>query len=249
MKLAELQAAMSGFLTHAPENGFAAMMHNAPGLDVYQNNYRSSLLECLRDTYEKSWLWLGDEGFNTAARTHIDTHPPHSWTLDDYGQDFIETLSLLYPDDPEIPELAWLEWHMRRAFAGADVPALNLAEIGDVAWDEAHFLMHPSLVCRDVATNAPAIWSALDDETSPPAVQFLHTPAHLCVWRKEFSPSFRTLEAQEARLLNMALGGMTFGAICATLAQEVGEEQAAQAAGAALGQWLRDGWIAEIATA
>jgi hypothetical protein len=85
---------------------------------VYHYAYRAQLLECLRYTFERVWAWLGDSGFEDAARRHIEAHPPHSWTLSDYGNEFDRTLSGLYPDDREVAELAWLDWPLRRAFDG-----------------------------------------------------------------------------------------------------------------------------------
>jgi len=40
---------------------------------------------------------LGDTGFETAGQKHIELHPPHGWTLADYGNGFDHTLSDLYP--------------------------------------------------------------------------------------------------------------------------------------------------------
>lgn len=245
MTLATLQQAMTGYLTNAPGNDFAAQMQHAPGLSVYQNNYRGSLMACLKDTYEKCWAWLGDEGFEAAAQQHIDLHPSHSWTLDAYGHDFPETLRILYPDDPEVSELAWLEWAMRRAFDGPDATPIEAAQLGNVDWENARFKMVPTLVLGRVTTNASALWSALDEDIAPPAVETLAQPATLCVWRQDLSPCFRTIESRDARLLQMALSGETFGHICQSLSADM-DENAAQVAGVALGTWLKDGLIVEV---
>ncbi len=246
MKLAALQRAMGGYLVDAPKSNFARMMRHSPGLDVYRNNYRGSLLACLRDTYEKCWAWLGDDGFDAAAYAHIGQHAPSSWTLDAYGHDFDQTLRALYPEDPEIAELAWLEWAMRRAFDGPNAVPVDTTHIADVDWELASFSMIPTLKLGTMTSNAAAIWSALDTDESPPTAHVLPAPAPLCVWRQALSPCFRSLDTAEARLLDMALCGTTFGSMCQHLADDYGDDEATAIAGAALGQWLRDGLIAKL---
>jgi len=246
MNLAALQHAMGGYLVDAPENNFAKMMRHSPGLGVYRNNYRGSLLACLRDTYEKCWAWLGDEGFDAAASAYIDQCAPTSWTLDAYGHDFDQALHLLYPNDPEIAELAWLEWAMRRAFDGPDAVPVDATHIANVDWERVSFSMIPTLKLSNTMSNAAAIWSALDADEAPPAAQLLSVPAALCVWRQGLSPCFRTLNTPEVHLLDMAIGGMSFGSMCQQLAEDCGSEVASALAGTALGQWLRDGLIAKL---
>ncbi|MDE2041610.1 MAG: putative DNA-binding domain-containing protein [Alphaproteobacteria bacterium] len=246
MSLSALQRAMGDFLVDATANDFATQMHNAPGLHVYRNNYRSTLLACIRDTYEKCWAWMGDDAFDMAAHTHIDAKPPTSWTLDAYGHDFPDTLRALYPEDPEIADMAWLEWAMRRAFDGADATPVDVAQLDGVNWEQVCFTMIPTLKLGDVTTNAAALWSALDAEETPPRVETFPAPVTLCVWRQDLSPCFRTLKTTDAQILRMAHGGASFGSICDLLARQNGVTEAANLAGAALGQWLSDGFIAKF---
>jgi hypothetical protein len=75
----------------------------SPRLAVYHHAYRAQLVDCLRDTFERVWAWLGDAGFEAAARGYIGSHPPHSWTLSDYGDEFDRALSELYPTTARSP--------------------------------------------------------------------------------------------------------------------------------------------------
>ncbi len=76
MTLAALQRDFRGWLTDAPVEMDQWIGHEAwPGLAVYHNAYRAQLVDCLRDTFEKTLLWLGEEAFIEAARTHIETTP------------------------------------------------------------------------------------------------------------------------------------------------------------------------------
>ena len=75
-------------------------------LAVYHHAYRAHLMDCLRDTFERVWTWLGDAGFEAAGQKHIELHPPHGWTLADYGNGFDRTLKSLFPTIPSLPS-----WH------------------------------------------------------------------------------------------------------------------------------------------
>lgn len=246
MRLAALQRAMSRYLVDEPGADFAATMKGHPGLAVYRNNYRGQLRACLRDTYEKCWAWLGDDAFDAVADAHIDQHAPKSWTLDAYGADFEQTLREHYPHDPELPELAWLEWAIRRAFDGPDAAPLNPATLTEVDWDTARFTMLPTLTLGRMTTNAAAIWSALAEEIAPPPVIALPEVATLLVWRQHLSPCFRTVDETEAALLQLVLQGASFGDLCAQLTAGTGADAAASKCGAVLAQWLSDGLIEKI---
>ena len=113
----------------------------AGDMAVYHHAYRAQLLGTLRDTFEKSWSWMGDEAFDKAAYAHIEAHPPSSWTLTVYGAGFDRSLAELHPNDPEIAELAWLEWHLRRAFDGPDSDQVDPATFEAVRKNPRLFLV------------------------------------------------------------------------------------------------------------
>ena len=195
MSLLALQRDLQSWLTtEAPEVADRLGPTATAGLAVYTNNYRSQLMACIRDSYGSVHAWLGNDAFDAAAATHIDHHPPHSWTLDQYGRDFPETLDGLFPGDPEVGELARLENDLGLAFVGSDQAPLEGANIGAIDWDRAVFSFVPTFSIRRLTTNAAAIWSAINNDAQPPIAASLATPADRAVWREGFSPAFRTLE-------------------------------------------------------
>lgn len=220
--------------------------HCAPGLRVYQNNYRTQLVSCLEKAFERTREWIGEEAFQNAVVAHVDSIPPSSWTLDDYGRDFSMTLSSLYPDDPEVAELAWLEWAIGEAFTAADHAPLDPAVIADTDWDSAALRLSPSIDIFALITNAPAIWSALNEGETPPPAEMLDSPSALLVWRKAMTSHFRVIDARERDLLLLARGGRSFAFLCEKLVAEIGEEEGVALAGAYLGRWIADDLIAEI---
>jgi hypothetical protein len=228
--------------------GTDAPLNGAPerGLAVYRHAYRAQLIASLRDTYEKTWAWLGDDAFDRAARHHIEGHPPKSWTLNEYGAGFIQTLGALHPGDPEIAELAWLDWTLRRAFDGPNAKAIAPEKLAQMDWDNAVLIFVPTLVMGQVATNSAAIWGALAEETAPPAAERLWAPATIRVWRSDLNPKYRTIEPFEQRALVLAMAGSNFADLCNLLMEEGNMDQAVQKVGGALASWLQDGLISDV---
>lgn len=216
------------------------------GLAVYLNNYRSQLMACLTESYPKTRAWLGDTAFEATAATHVDGVPPHAWTLDVYGLDFPETLDTLYPEDAEIGELARLERDLALAFVGPDAASVDPTQLADIDWDAAVIKFAPTFTLLPVTTNAGAIWSAIDEQQTPPPAVRMSERTSIAIWRQHFTPTFRTVTAEEAAILEQARAGQCFGAICATLVARMGEQRGPVFAGSLLSQWLADGLIVSI---
>ena len=249
MSLAALQRDFRSWLISEAPDAAARMGDGAaPGLAVYTNNYRSQLMASLAESYSAVLAWLGDTAFEGAAAIHIDRLPPHSWTLDDYALDFPVTLAELYPDDPEVVDLARLEHDLGLAFVGPDSAPLDRSLLAGIDWDKAVFVLVPTFSIRFVTTNAATILSAINAGTPPPAAERLGETAGIAIWRHEFSPTFRTLERLETEALSMAAEGKSFAQICALIAGRIGEENGPASAGAFLGLWLGDGMVQMIRT-
>ena len=216
------------------------------GLLVYQNNFRAQVAECLELSFPVTRQWLGNEAFHASIVAHATRLPPSGWTMDAYPRDFPATLAQLYPDDPEVTELALLELALAEAFVASDAPPVTVASLADVDWDHATLRLSPSLRIDRLTTNAPAIWSAIIAETSPPGVEHLSCPAALLSWRNGEVPSFRTIDEAEADALRSTQAGLSFGSLCAELAETSGKETAIAASGRWLGQWIADGLIIDI---
>lgn len=213
------------------------------GMAVYANNYRAQLRACLRDTYEKTALWLGDDAFDAHAARYVEAHAPSSWTLDAYGEGFAQWLDDAYPADVEVGELAWLDWHLRQAFSGPDAPAMDVRDLAADDWDRVEIDFVPTLRFRPVRSNALAIWRALADGAPPPPVVIVDEGVGARVWRQGLSPRFASMTADESACLDLALAGASFGEICAGLARRYDEEQTARIAGGCLGAWTAEGMI------
>jgi hypothetical protein len=219
----------------------------APGLRVYQNNYRAQLIACLEASFPHSRAWIGGSAFHDAVVAHIERVPPSSWTLDAYPRDFPTTLASLYPDDPEIAELADLELALGEAFVAKDAAPIAADQLGEIDWDHAVPAFTPSLYLRGLTTNALAIWCAIDAGIEPPAADMLPLSAALIVWRHDGLSRFRAADQREMDAILRCRAGMNYGTLCAQIIDEMGEEDGIAAAGGWLGQWIREGLIVAIA--
>lgn len=247
MSLAAIQRDFRSWLqTGSPESAASFDLRATPGLGIYLNNFRSQLVACLEDSFTKTRLWIGEDAFQQAVVRHVDRVPPSSWTLDAYPKDFPETLALLYPDDPEIAELAGLEFMLAEAFIAADALPLDSARVASVDWDVASLIFTPTLDLCPLKTNAPAIWTALAEQSEPPAPEQLPEASALLVWRQGETPRFRTIATAEHQALSQMRAGAPFAGLCARLVGEIGEEAGIALAGTWLGQWLKDELVVAI---
>lgn len=223
----------------------------ATGLAVYRNNYRAQLLGALQARHELTRRWAGEEAFDAAARHHILSNPPSSWSLDDYGNGFDATLDSLFAQDFEVAELAWLEWHLQHAFGAPDGPLLDAAGLAAAAadgsdWQNAVFEPVASFAIRKIRTVCAPLWLALRDGLEPPEQLVLAGMAGLIVWREGLVPTFRVVDEREHAALVAVAEGLDFSVVCARQARPEEPEAEAETIGAMLGGWLRDGLLARV---
>jgi len=248
MRLSALQRGFLSWLASGEEGDAARLPVLRPeGLAVYQNNYHASLMACLADTYPQTLAWLGEETFQAAAARHIDRVPPYSWTLDDYADGFPASLTLEYPEDREVGELAQIELALSQAFVAAEAAVLTPAQMAGVDWDTARLQTIPALSLLSLTSNAADIWMALaEGEAPPPAQEGVGTQAVL-VWRQDGLCRLRLLDADEAAMLMMlASGPLPFRHMCEQAIARWGEEQGVLAIGQWLSRWVGDGVIAAV---
>lgn len=247
LPLADLQLRFCAWLRETDEDRareLAAPLHVGPAITVYQNNYRVSLVEALREGHPRLAAWLGDAAFDAAAAHQIDAHPPASWTLDVYGTQFADVLAALWPDDPVPADLARIDRAVGEAFVAEDAAPLDPAALAAIDWDNARITLVPSLRPVPVASNADALWLALVSEDPLPTAE--PQDGLVLVWRQGFEPVMRRADADEVAMLHAIGEGQTFGAICTGFAEHGDPAAAVTRAGTVLGRWLGESLIAAI---
>jgi hypothetical protein len=245
MRLEELQRKFSESIRCLAEPA-AQLPIRGNGIEIYRNNYRSQLCAVLKDSFPYLVLWLGDAVFERCAEAHIACSEPNSWTLDDYGRDFPNTLRSLFPNDPEVWELAWLELAMAQAFVAKDDGPVEADALNQIDWDSACINFVSSLRFSEAQSNAAEIWSAFEEQSVPPAAELLPEARAYVVWRRDFVPRVRVVPISEYQVITALRLRFTFAETCEILRLRMGEERAAATAGEMLGRWLSDGLVAAI---
>lgn len=230
----------------------------ALGMSVYRGNYRSALLGALENTFERTARYVGEEPFKRACAHHAIAHPPAGWTIDEVGQGFDATCAELFANNPEVADLAWLEWTMlavsrARDFdpISADEFAVRTAGFGDEDWMVMRLELQPRAEAKVVETNLAALWKTLEDgaDSQLPAAR-LDTPRGVIVSREGERPVFQMVDPDVALAFEAVKRGAGYGEAIMLLAGEDPEaeaiQQAALRAGTMLGDWLKEGLITAL---
>ena len=257
--LTQLQRSLGDFIlertTPATE---AAPVHTqvrqVPGVDttqrlgIYHHAYRARLAEVLADSFTKTNLYMGSDTFAQDATAFAVHHPPLARSLNRYGAGFAAFLARQYPDNPELFELAQLDWDLRTRFDTPDAPALTpqTAQLPGATqappWLTATAPLHPSLLLRSVTTNVATLWRAIDTDDNVPQVQHHAQPQWLAIWRKGLQPHFQSLDPTEATFLTHLLAGNTIDDTASRLGGTPQLPHPEQLGGW-LQRWLADGLL------
>ena len=230
----------------------------AAGMAVYRGNYRGALMGSLAETYERTALYVGAKPFAQASINHAISHPPTGWTIDEAGEGFEDTCAAMFADNPEVAELAWLEWTMLELATAPDEESLAAqnfaqasAEFGEEEWAGLRLQFQPRAKARLVAHDLERIWRALDAGEAVPNSP-LSSPQTCIALREGQRPTFTLLEADHQPAIAAMQNGANYGELIAVLLEDNAEpsaddiQAAAMRAGAMLGAWLNLGLIVAI---
>lgn len=223
-------------------------------LGIYAGAYGSRLIDALASSYPALAALLGEEDFQALGARYVRMHDSPYFSIRNYGDALEEFLGTHadYADVPLLAELARFEWILCAVFDAADAEALPAAALTRVApadWPELRCTFHPSVRRLALRWNAPQVWKALTEGGERPELQVASIPAEWLAWRQDLKNYFRSLEPGEARALDAARNGASFGELCELLAAAHGAERTAAEAAALLARWLGDGLIVAAAPA
>ena len=223
-------------------------------LGIYRDAYRLRLIEVLGNDFEILRTYVGDQMFDALARAYISAHPSTFRNVRWFGGKLAQFLRATapYSGHPEVAELAQFEWCLGEAFDAQDIEAVRFEDVVSVApedWANLRFQAQPALRVLVLRTNAVAIWKSLKESSSAVTVELSPQPVTWAVWRKQLSPFFRSLEADEAWALQAMMSGARFGEICTGVCGWVADEAAAAKAAGMLRTWVEAGWIVGLRVA
>ena len=210
---------------------------------IYHNAYRVRLLEVVRENFEHTATYLGDEWFYRLAGQFVEQHPSGDHNIAFYGEDFSVFLANALPNDLDVAELAELDWHLRRAFDGADSAAMALDDLqrlmtegaGDVS---LRFVPTTAMVTHH--HNTLEIWHAIDSDREPPTAKPLEKPVDILLWRKGYSPHFRSLSAPEALAVRCLLDDGDLNRMGEHLLAQFPDENVVELIGHFLQRWIAE---------
>lgn len=231
----------------------------APALiGAYRHAHTARLLAALRDNFEVLAQAMGDEGFDALGRAYLRAHPPRRPSIRWLGEHLAEFMDQAGDDlvpHAALADLARMDWALRGAFDAADGPTVDeaaLAAIEASRWPDLRLRLHPSVALLALRWQVEPAWRALNlaDADAPPALPEPQArPHHLLVWRDGMATQWRSLGEHEAALLQAALAGEAFAALCERSAAQLDDAEAAvPQLVQTLRQWLAEGLVSACLT-
>lgn len=213
-----------------------------PLLRIYQNAYRARLVAALRDNHGVLPRAMGDEAFDALAEAYLQAHPSRRPSIRWFGHrlaDFMGAHPDLVPH-PAFVDLARMEWAMRAAFDAADAVPMTPAELAALpvdGWPQRVLRFHPSVQVLSLDWHVEPAWRALQGDDEPELAEPEAGAHRLLVWRPALETRWRSIaSALEARLLDAAMRGDDFTALCEMAADAVAVVGAIQ-------QWTAEGLL------
>ena len=224
-------------------------------LNIYAHAYVARLVEALAADFEALSALLGEQQFYELGRDYIQAHPSTNTSLRWFGKKMASFLKRTNPycQQPYLYEIAAFEWALVDAFNAAAAEPINLEHMAGLApekWPGLVLQFHSSVTLCEYEWNILPIWQAMRAEQLLPETAHTGAKQQCLVWRRDLRTGFRTLEADEALLLPMALKGKDFSQLCEFLMTQPGGEAdtVALRAASCLKSWIADGLVIDLHT-
>ncbi|MFL1492246.1 HvfC/BufC N-terminal domain-containing protein [Pseudomonas antarctica] len=161
----------------APDQPCPGALFSSNGADpasrfaVYRNNVHSSLISALSTAYPVTLQLVGDEFFRAMAGLFVQTCPPTSPLINEYGSAFAAFIQDFEPaaSVPYLADVARFERLRVRAYHAADSQPLDQQAIlqalqGQTDLGKLSLRLHPSLATLNSSYAVVAVWAAHQTE-------------------------------------------------------------------------------------
>lgn len=218
-------------------------------LGAYVEGYRSRLIEALGTTYSALKATLGEEEFAVRMRRYIESTPSRHYSVRYYGAAVGGLMAAQGEAGARatLSDLARWEWTLAEVFDAPDDEPLSIDALGALppaAWAGVSFRFRACVRRLQMCSNAVDYWRAACQQGAAPAGFAVAAPTQWLLWRRGVATLFRSLDATEALLLDAALSGESFGALCERLVGSLEETQVAMRAASLLKGWISEELIA-----
>lgn len=221
----------------------ASNLSSSERLFIYHNAYRVRLTEVMEDTFEHTAVYLGNEWFYRLASAYVERHPSVYTNIGLYGESFSDFLHKQLPDDGDVAELANMDWILRRAFDDADSQVMTLADLAQIVSSDpsqCKLKFVPTLRRVWHHYNTLEIWHAIDKDQTPPEAEKRAEPIEILVWRKAYSPHFRSISPLESYAIDCIEKGLTLDEVGEILQTQFPEQDVSTAFGVLIQRWIND---------
>ena len=220
-------------------------------LDIYANAYRFRLIEALEDTFPALHMLLGDEDFFNLGINYLTAYPSKHFSLRYFGHrmGYFLSVSDIYKDQTMLSEMAQFEWLLREAFDASDDTVLSmdaLQQLKPESWPGLKFTFQSSVNRIDLLNNIPQIWQAIDKQQPPMEMLENDYPVAWFIWRKGLRTYYRSMDVDEAWVMDAMLSGNDFATICSGVCEWVDEQNAAIRVAGFIQNWINEGVIREV---
>jgi hypothetical protein len=251
--LAGLQRAFQAFLL-GRGGSLEALIADGPNadhlkrIDIYREGYALRLVEALEADFPGLVAIAGRQTFAVLARAYVAAHPSRHASLRWFGRHLGAFLASDPPwsASPALAEMAHFEWALGEAWDAPDgppVPASALMALPVDAWETLSFAATSSLLTLTLSFGVPRAWQRRE-QAGPHDVEASSCgPVAWVVWRDDAKIQFRTLEVDEADLLQGLIAGESFPQLCRRLTALDDEAAAVARAAGLLRGWVEAGLI------
>ncbi len=250
--LADLQRAFQDYVLGRDE-AFRSAVRDSRRTDrdtllaVYRDGYALRLVEALGNDFPGLLAVTGPGDFEALARAYIAATPSRYRSVRWYGAGLADFLAAT----PALAEMARFEWALGQAFDGPDatpVEAAGLVALPQEAWETLAFTALPTLQRLTLVFDVPQAWQQRE-AVAPGTLAIDRAPAPIdwAIWRPDAETQYRSLELDEAVMLDALVEGRAFPDLCAVVAPFTGDADAVPRAATLLRTWVEGGMIAGFA--
>lgn len=111
-------------------------------VDIYRNNAIGTLLKILAQAFPVCVALVGERYFKQLANAHVSHHPSIHHDLNQYGQQFPETLKKLVESRDELHEMAYLvdvarlEWLVHQSYYAVDRAVFDIQGYAELSAEQ-----------------------------------------------------------------------------------------------------------------
>lgn len=187
-------------------------------LDVYRNGFVKTCTDVLHASYPSVAQLVGEDCFKSLARRYVDTHPPHSASLAEYGEAFAEVIEetrelhgLAYLGCIARLDRAWTEVYFAAETPHGEGAASHaLAALDEDAIAGARGRLAGSAHLLSLEFSVLDAWAQLRSGELRTSTSIAHEPLVALLWRRDEEILFRALGAPEHAFVAGIAAGKTF---------------------------------------